>query len=90
MPPMARRLARRGALALIGFIVARPALDAFLRRQIYRFPGLAGQARAAIARSRRRVGQALPTLATDEAQLSDNARQVLRDLARTFDHHRQP
>ena len=86
LKPLARRLAKRGALAMIGFIVARPALDAFLRRQVYRFPGLAGRARAAIARSRRRDGQALPTLATDEAQLTDNARQLLRDLARTLDH----
>jgi hypothetical protein len=87
MPPLAGRLVRRSALAVIGFIVARPALDAFLRRQVYRFPGVAGRARAAIARSRRRSGQALPTLSTDETQLTDNARQILRDLARTLDRH---
>lgn len=88
--PLAGRIVKRGALAIIGFIVARPALDAFLRRQIYRFPGLAGRARATIARSRRRSGQALPSMATDAAHLSDNARQILRDLGQATDQHRQP
>ena len=88
--PVARRLVKRTALAVINFIVARPALDAFLRRQIYRFPGLAGRARAAIARSRRIHSQALPPVLTEEADLTDHARQILRDLARAIEHPRQP
>lgn len=91
-PPAAKRLARQllktGALRLVGFIVARPRLDAFLRRQIYRFPGLAGRARAAIARSRRASGQALPVILTEEADLTDSARQVLQALERAIDHTR--
>lgn len=89
MLALVKRLAKRVALGVIGFIVARPALDAFLRRQIYRFPGLAGRARAAIARSRRATGQKLPPVLTEEADLSDSARQVLRDLVRTIDHSRR-
>jgi hypothetical protein len=91
-PPAVKRLARQllktGALRLVGFIVARPRLDAFLRRQIYRFPGLAGRARAAIARSRRASGQALPVILTEEADLTDSARQVLQALERAIDHTR--
>jgi len=82
---LARRVARAVVLRLIRFIVARPPLDAFLRRQVYRFPGLAGRARAAIARSRRDPGQALPVAVTAEADLTDNARQVLHDLRRAID-----
>ena len=87
---MARRILKAGALRAVGFIVARPRLDAFLRRQIYRFPGLAGRARAAIARSRRADGQALPVILTEEADLCDSARQVLHDLQRAIDHARTP
>jgi hypothetical protein len=87
---MARRILKILALRAVGFIVARPRLDAFLRRQIYRFPGLAGRARAAIARSRRADGQALPVILTEEADLCDSARQVLHDLQRAIDHTRAP
>lgn len=90
MAPVARRLIKRTALAVINFIVARPALDAFLRRQIYRYPGLAGRARAAIARSRRMHSQALPPVLAEEADLTDHARQILRDLARSIDRASQP
>ena len=80
----ARRTAKAGALRLIRFIVARPHLDAFLRRQVYRFPGLAGRVRAAIARSRHAHGQALPPIVTEAADLTDNALQVLQDLQRAM------
>lgn len=84
-----RGLFKAGALRLVEFVVARPALDAFLRRQVYRFPGVAGRARAAVARSRR-AQQNMPADATDEADLSDAARQVLHDLARAIAHPRLP
>jgi hypothetical protein len=82
------RLVKASVLRLIEFIVARPRLDGFLRHQIYRFPGLAGRARVAIARSRRKHGQVLPSVVTDEADLTDNARQVLHDLRRAIEHNR--
>ena len=80
-------LAKAGAMRVVGFVLARPALDAFLRRQLYRFPALSGQVRAAVARSRR-AQQTLPTVVTREADLTDNARQVLHDLRRAIDHSR--
>lgn len=83
-----RSLIKRVALGLISFIVARPALDGFLRRQIYRFPGVAGRIRATIARTRR-TQQTLPAIFTQEADLTDDARQVLQDLARGIGHVRQ-
>lgn len=76
-----RGLVKRCALRVVEFIVARPALDAFLRRQIYRFPGMAGRARAAVARSRRGEQNLLSDV-TEEADLTEYARQVLRDLER--------
>lgn len=85
---LTHRLIKAAVLRLIGFIVARPRLDNFLRPQIYRFPGLAGRARAAIARSRRNHGQALPRVVTEEADLTDAARQVLQDLRRAIDDTR--
>lgn len=85
---LARSCLKAYGLRLVEFIVARPALDAFLRRQVYRFPGLAGRARAAVARSRR-AQQNLPADVTDAADLGDQARQVLQDLAHAFDHPRQ-
>ena len=85
---LARRVAKASVMRLIRFIVARPRLDALLRRQVYRFPGIAGRARAAIARSRRPPGQALPVTVTEEADLTDNARQVLQDLRRAIDSAR--
>ncbi|MDB5745695.1 MAG: hypothetical protein JWP72_543 [Massilia sp.] len=94
LPDRARRYARRklkaGALAVLGFILARPRLDGFLRRQVFRFPGLAGRMRAAVARTRRTDWQVLPTLPTDEAELTDGARQILHDLRRALEHTRQP
>ena len=80
-----RRLAKNGALGLVAFVVARPRLDDFLRRQIYRFPGLAGRVRASVAHSRRADWQTLPVLLTDETELTDDARQVLHDLRRAID-----
>ena len=79
---LVRRTAKAVALRTVGFVVARPGLDAFLRRQLFRFPGLAGRVRAALARSRRTDWQSLPPVMTDEAELTDAARQVLRDLQR--------
>lgn len=86
--PGSRQFVKRIALRAVAFIVARPRLDDFLRRQIYRFPGLAGRVRAAVAHSRRADWQALPVLLSDEAELTDSARQVLRDLRRAIDHPR--
>ena len=76
-----RGLLKRSALRMVEFVVARPALDAFLRRQVYRFPGMAGRARAAVARSRR-AEQNLLSDVIDEADLTEHARQVLHDLHR--------
>ena len=85
------RLAVRSvALRAVAFVVARPRLDAFLRRQLFRFPGLAGRVRAAVARSRRADWQALPTPLADEADLTDAGRQVLHDLRRAIARNRQP
>ena len=89
-PAGARQLVKRAALCAVAFIVARPRLDDFLRRQIYRFPGLAGRVRAAVAQSRRADWQSLPVLLNDEAELTDGAREVLRDLRRAIDHTRTP
>jgi hypothetical protein len=87
---VARRVLKAGALRVVGFVVARPGLDGFLRRQIYRFPGLAGRVRAAIARSRRSTWQTLPVVLTDEADLTDSAREVLHDLRRAIEHGGKP
>ena len=86
----ARRVVKAAALRAAAFVLARPRLDGFLRRQLFRFPGLAGRVRAALARSRRADWQTLPTLPTDEAELTDSARQVLHDLRRAIEHTRYP
>jgi hypothetical protein len=86
----ARQLVKKAALRAVAFVVARPRLDDFLRRQIYRFPGLAGRVRAAVAHSRRADWQSLPVMLSDEAELTDSARQVLHDLRRAIDHSRTP
>ncbi|WP_036169891.1 hypothetical protein [Massilia sp. 9096] len=87
---LARQLVKTIALRGVAFVVARPRLDEFLRRQLYRFPGLAGRARAAVARSRRADWQTLPVLLADEAELSESARQVLQDLRRALERTRTP
>lgn len=87
---LARQFVKKAALGAVAFIVARPRLDDFLRRQIYRFPGLAGRVRAAVAHSRRADWQTLPVLLSDEAELTDDARQVLQDLRRAIAHTRTP
>jgi hypothetical protein len=79
---------RKAALRAVAFILAHPRLDLFLRRQIYRFPKLAGRARAAVAQSRRSDWQALPVQLTNETELTDSARQVLQDLRRALGHTR--
>lgn len=89
-PVAARQFVKRAALGVVAFVVARPRLDNFLRRQIYRFPGLSGRVRAAVAHSRRSDWQSQSTLLTDEADLTDSARQVLHDLRRALDHPRTP
>lgn len=89
-PSLARQAVKKAALGAVAFIVARPRLDDFLRRQIYRFPGLAGRVRAAIAHSRRADWQSLPPVLADEAELTDSARQVLQDLRRAIDRTRTP
>jgi hypothetical protein len=83
-----RQLVKKAALGTVAFIVARPRLDDFLRRQIYRFPGIAGRVRAAVAHSRRADWQSLPVLLNDEAELTDSAREVLRDLRRAMAYTR--
>lgn len=90
VPSRARQLVKKAALRAVAFVVARPRLDDFLRRQIYRFPGLAGRVRAAVAHSRRADWQSLPVLLSDEAELTDSARQVLHDLRRAIDRPRTP
>ena len=84
----ARQLVRKAAFGVVAFVVARPRLDDLLRRQIYRFPGIAGRVRAAVAQSRRADWQTLPVLLPDEAELTDSARQVLHDLRRAIDRQR--
>jgi hypothetical protein len=86
----AKQFVKRAALRAVAFIVARPRLDDFLRGQIYRFPGLAGRVRAAVAYSRRANWQSLPVVLADEAELTDGARQVLGDLRRAIDRTRTP
>jgi hypothetical protein len=82
------RVIKASANRVIEFIVSRPELDAFLRRQIFRFPGIAGRIRAIVSRSRR-THQPAPSAVTSEADLTDAARQVLRDLTHALDHRRQ-
>jgi hypothetical protein len=89
-PSGAKQFVKRAALSAVAFVVARPRLDDFLRRQIYRFPGLAGRVRDAVAHSRRADWQSLPMLLSDEAELTDSARQVLGDLRRAIDQTRTP
>jgi hypothetical protein len=84
---MGRRLVKKVALRAVAFVVARPRLDDFLRRQFYRFPGLAGRVRGAIAHSRRADWQSLPVVLANEAELTEGARQVLHDLRRAIDNH---
>ena len=87
-PSLVRRLVKKLALGAVGFIVARPGLDLFLRRQIYRFPGLAGRVRATVAQSRRSHWQPAPVQLNDETELTESARQVLHDLRRAIDRTR--
>jgi len=86
---LGRRLVKAGADRILWFIVSRPALDAFLRRQLYRFPGLAGRLRMAVARSRRPL-QNLPLVLAEEADLTDSARLVLQDLVRATGRSAKP
>jgi hypothetical protein len=83
-----RGLVKSIAARLLGFVVARPALDAFLRRQVYRFPGLAGRVRAAVARSRRGQQNGQSDI-LDEADLTEEARAVLRELLHAVARARQ-
>lgn len=69
-------------LGAVAFVVARPRVDGFLRRQVYRFPALARRVRAAVAQSRRSAWQSPPTVPADETELTDDARQIVRDLRR--------
>lgn len=84
-----RRAVKATALRAVAFVLARPRLDDFLRRQLFRFPGMAGRVRAAVARSRRADWQVLPAPLADEADLTDAGRQVLHDLRRAIGR-RQP
>ena len=84
------RILRMAALRAAAFVVAHPRLDLFLRRQIYRFPRLAGRVRAAVAQSRRSDWQTVPVQLSDESELTDSAREVLRDLRRAIDRPRMP
>lgn len=81
-----RLTARRVVKAAFGFVLARPALSLFLRRQLYRFPSLANRLRAMAIRSRQ--PHSIPPL-PDDAALPDRAQQVLRDLQRAIDQARR-
>jgi hypothetical protein len=81
-----RRAARRALKAAFGFVLARPALSFFLRRQLYRFPTLANRLRAMAIRSRQRHSPPPPP---DDAPLPDRAQHVLRDLQRAIDQARR-
>jgi hypothetical protein len=81
----ARALIKASALQMVGFIVARPRLEAYLRRQMFRFPGLASHVRAAVTRSRR-AHQNMASGITGDDDLTDHARLVLHDLARAAAH----
>jgi hypothetical protein len=85
-----RELLKKAALGTVAFIVARPRLDEFLRRQVYRFPGLAGRMRSAVAQSRRAGWQPPPVQLNDESELTESACQVLHDLRRAIDRARTP
>jgi hypothetical protein len=89
MKRIARKLFKKGAMGLVGFVVARPGLDTFLRQQLFRFPRLAGRARALITRTRRIELRQLPAPVVDEAELTDPARQVLHDLRQALARSRQ-
>jgi hypothetical protein len=78
--------ARRALKAAFGFVLARPALSFFLRRQLYRFPTLANRLRAIAIRSRQPHS---PPPLPDDAPLPDRAQQVLRDLQRAIDQARR-
>ena len=89
-PVAARQFITKTALGAVAFIVAHPRLDDFLRRQVFRFPGLAGRVRALVGQSRRAGWQPPPVVLRDEAELTDGAREVLRELRRAIDHTRTP
>lgn len=89
-PSLARQAVKKAALGAVAFVVAHPRLDDFLRRQVYRFPRLAGGIRAVVGQSRRADWQPPPVVLSDETQLTDSARQVLRDLRRAIDQTRRP
>ncbi|MBD8529893.1 MULTISPECIES: hypothetical protein [unclassified Massilia] len=84
------QILRMAALRAAALVVAHPRLDLFLRRQIYRFPTLAGRVRAAVAQSRRSDWQTVPVHLSDETELTDSAREVLRDLRRAIDRTSTP
>lgn len=75
------RLISRLAGRALAFVVARPRLDFFLRRQIARMPGVANRMRRLAARTRQQAFDLPPIpVLSDDKQLSEPARQVLRDL----------
>ena len=74
-------LARRAII----FVVARPQLNFFLRRQISRFPAIAYHLRGVVARTRH-IGWQPPiaVVLSDDGALSEPAREVLEDLRRAL------
>ena len=74
-------LARRAII----FVVARPQLSFFLRRQLGRFPALAYRLRTVVARTRHIGWQPPATVVlSDDGVLSEPAREVLQDLRRAL------
>jgi hypothetical protein len=82
----ARRALKATLKAAFGFVLARPRLSFFLRRQLYRFPTLANRLRAIAIRARQ---PHFPPPLPDDAPLPDRAQQVLRDLQRAIDQARR-
>lgn len=69
------------ALRAIGFVVARPKLDYFLRQRIFRHAALASFLRRTAARSRQQGWRLSDTpVLSEDAQLPDSAKEVLQDL----------
>ncbi len=88
----ARAAMLAGARRALRGVLARPALTLFLRRQLGRFPRLAGWLRTLAVRSQAPALGAGPDAApgAELQQLSTSARQVYADLQRAIARSRQP
>lgn len=92
----ARRVAARAARAVlvrgVNFVVARPALAFFMRRQIARHPVLTLRLRTLVLRARGRLNPApeASPAAVEAQDLAPAARQVLAQLRRAIEQARKP